>query len=254
MHISRESPLPLYHQLKEHFEGNIEGGVWEIGSVIPPEADLASEFGVSRATVRQALMELVRAGRLHRVQGRGTIVTEPAPPKVEPIGALTSFSENMTAAGITPTRRTLVAEWRKPVGEPLELLLEGSDRAYYVERLLLADGVPLGIQRAWYPERLVGKAEASFAKQELDRKSIYGILQHECGAVLHMAEETIDVLMPTKHDAALLALDPGSPIMLVHRHTFDPDKRLVESVRLFYRSDRYRYRVVLSRALKGGGR
>lgn len=254
MKISRESPLPLYYQLREHFQGNIEGGVWEVGTVIPPEAELADEFGVSRATVRQALLELVRLGRLHRVQGSGTIVTEPAQPKVEPIGALTSFSENMKAAGITPTRRTLVAEWREPAGEALKALFDYVPRAYYVERLLLADGVPLGIQRAWYPESLVLQAENMFAKTELDHRSIYGILQEECGATLDIAEETIDVLMPSQHDAALLELEPGSPIMLVHRQTFDPDRRLVESVRLFYRSDRYRYRVVLSRALKGGGR
>lgn len=252
MEISRDKPLPLYHQLKQHVLKEIEAGTWPIGFVIPSELDLAQRFDVSRATVRQALLELVQAGHLRRVQGKGTIVTKPAEPKVEPIGALTSFSENMRAAGIEPSRKTLTAEWRRPPLEVVDLMPGTADRAYYVERLLIADGIPLGIQRAWYPEAFVVPAESLFTREELDRRSIYDILQTHCGAVLDSAEETLDVLMPTEADADLLSLNPDSPIMLVHRNTFDTERRLIESVRLYYRSDRYRYRVALSRARKGG--
>lgn len=252
MEISREKPLPLYHQLKQHVLREIEGGEWPVGSVIPSELELANRFDVSRATVRQALLELVQTGHLHRVQGKGTIVTKPAEPKVEPIGALTSFSENMRAAGIEPSRKTLTAEWRTPPAEIADAMPGTADRAYYVERLLIADGIPLGIQRAWYPEAFVVPAESLFTREELDRRSIYDILQTQCGAILDSAEETLDVLMPTETDADLLSLTPESPIMLVHRNTFDPEGRLVESVQLYYRSDRYRYRVALSRARKGG--
>lgn len=247
MQVSRDNPLPLYHQLIECFRAEIAEGRWRVGAVIPPETELAARLGVSRATVRQALLELAQSGHLHRVQGKGTIVTRPAEPKVEPIGALTSFSENMRAAGVVPTRRTLHASWREPDDEPAPGLLGPSRRAFYVERLLIADGVPLGIQRAWYPERLVKRAEARFTKESLDRHSIYEILQEHCGVVLDHAEETIDVLLPSARDADLLALTPEQPIMLVHRNTYDPQERLVESVELFYRSDRYRYRVLLVR-------
>ncbi|MGW3230142.1 GntR family transcriptional regulator [Kitasatospora sp. NPDC001095] len=49
------------------------------GGRLPTEADLAQRHGVARATVRQALRELLLEGRLRR-QGRGTVV---AGPKIE---------------------------------------------------------------------------------------------------------------------------------------------------------------------------
>ena len=101
-------------------------------------------------------MDLVHAGYLRRIQGKGTIVTEP---KIEPLAALTSFSENMKAAGITPGWRTLLVEWNFPSQQVAERLQQPNGRALYIERLLLGDDRPLALQKAWYPSWLVEPAQ-----------------------------------------------------------------------------------------------
>lgn len=245
MVLERNHPLPLYQQLKEVLLKNISDGVWEVGSVIPPETELAKELHVSRATVRQAVLELVRAGYLHRIQGKGTLVTEP---KVEPIGALTSFTENMKAVGITPGRDTLEAEWKMPPREVGAQLQQEGKEALYVERLLVANGTPLALQRAWYPLWLVQGQEPYFTKAHLDHHSLYEVLETRCGAILDTAEETIDITMPSPEEAALLDIAEEKPLMVIHRTTYDPAGKSIESVQLLFRSDRYRYRVTLSRS------
>ena len=185
--------LPLYQQLKEMFLGEISNGNWKTGTTIPSELEIANRFSVSRATVRQATMDLVHAGYLRRIQGKGTIVTEP---KIEPLAALTSFSENMKAAGINPGWRTLLVEWNFPSQQVAERLQQANGRALYIERLLLGDDRPLALQKAWYPSWLVGQHKDFFTKEYLDHHSLYETLRTKCGAVLHTAEETIDVGMP----------------------------------------------------------
>jgi len=240
-----DSRLPLYQRLKETFLDQISSGTWKIGSTIPSELEIAANFNVSRATVRQAILDLVHAGYLWRVQGKGTVVTEP---KIEPLAALTSFSENMKAAGITPGWRTLLVEWKYPTKQAKERLQQLDGHALYVERLLLGDNRPLALQKAWYPSRLVESQKDFFTKEYLDHHSIYETLQTKCGAVLHTAEETIDVGMPNRVQAKLLNLRKGQPVMLIHRDTFDPFQRIIESVELVFRSDRYRYRLTLTRS------
>jgi GntR family transcriptional regulator len=240
-----DTRLPLYQQLKETFVAEISRGRWKIGTTIPSELEIATRFQVSRATVRQAILDLVHAGHLRRIQGKGTIVTEP---KIEPLAALTSFSENMKAAGITPSWRTFLAAWNFPSPQIAERLQQPRGRALYVERLLLGDGHPLALQRAWYPSWLVDPHKNYFSKEYLDQHSLYETLGVKCGALLHTAEETIDVGLPTPAQAKLLNLRKGQPVMLIHRDTFDPAARTIESVELVFRSDRYRYRLTLTRS------
>ncbi len=240
-----DSRLPLYQQLKEMFLEEISSGGWKIGSTIPSELEIATRFKVSRATVRQALLELVHAGHLRRIQGKGTIVTEA---KIEPLAALTSFSENMKAAGITPGWKTFVVEWKSPPPRIAERLQQPTGPALYVDRLLLGDGRPLALQKAWYPAWLIDPHRDFFTREHLDQHSLYETLRTRCGVVLHTAEETIDVGMPNPTQAKTLNLRKGQPVMLIHRDTFDPFSRTIESVELVFRSDRYRYRLTLTRS------
>jgi len=74
--IDRNSPIPIYHQLKTLICENIASGVWRPGDSIPTEHELCRLYGISRSPVRQALSELAREGILDRHPGRGTFVRE----------------------------------------------------------------------------------------------------------------------------------------------------------------------------------
>ena len=76
----------------------------EVGDAIPSERLLSHDLGVSRLTLRAALDELVREGRLTRRRGSGTFVAEP---KVAKGMGISSFSDDMRLRGLTPGSRTL---------------------------------------------------------------------------------------------------------------------------------------------------
>jgi len=72
--ILRESPLPLYVQLKQIIKHQIAEGTLKEEAPIPSERELCKIYNISHITVRQALVELTREGFLFRVPGRGTFV------------------------------------------------------------------------------------------------------------------------------------------------------------------------------------
>jgi len=244
--IARDSQLPLYQQVKAAILAQIEAGVWAIGQRIPSEEQLVQATGVSRITVRQALRELGHEGHLTRVPSKGTFVS--APRKAEPLTALTSFSENMRAQGLAPGYRTLHIGLRPPdeeVRKGLGLLPDTS--ALLLERLLLADGEPIAIQRAWIPESLVAAHLFLFTQQVLDTTSFYTVLERAVGVRLWRASETIDPALAERDEARLLGIPTGALLLSIHRQTVDTDGRPVEDTRLIFRADRYRYRVSLLR-------
>ena len=67
---------PLYLQVKDVLMKRIVDGLHKPGELIPSESRLASDFGTSISTIRQALSLLVADGVLVKKQGKGTIVSE----------------------------------------------------------------------------------------------------------------------------------------------------------------------------------
>ncbi|TRL41182.1 GntR family transcriptional regulator [Rhizobium straminoryzae] len=66
--------LPRYAQIQKILEERLIEGVYPIGSLMPPELELAVEFNSSRTTIREALRYLRERGYVERRQGVGTRV------------------------------------------------------------------------------------------------------------------------------------------------------------------------------------
>src|SRR5580693_8253008 len=97
--LDEQGRAPLYRQLQHVLREAITENRLAADEALPPERDLAEEFGVSRITVRKALDTLVGEGLLTRRQGAGTFVAA----RVEKnFSKLSSFSEDMLSRGRTP--------------------------------------------------------------------------------------------------------------------------------------------------------
>ncbi|MBC7804511.1 MAG: GntR family transcriptional regulator, partial [Candidatus Parcubacteria bacterium] len=67
-----EAPLAPYARVKKFLKDGLAAGRWPPGALMPSEAELVAEFGVSRMTVNRALRELRSEGLVDRSQGIGT--------------------------------------------------------------------------------------------------------------------------------------------------------------------------------------
>ncbi len=71
--------VKLYEDVADRITERIRAAQWRAGERLPPEAELAKEFDVSRSTVREAVRSLQLAGLLRSKAGSGTFVTQNAP-------------------------------------------------------------------------------------------------------------------------------------------------------------------------------
>src|SRR6187401_3251688 len=100
-------PIPFYHQVYLDLRALIDSGRWPAGHHVPPERDLARQYGVSLITVRRALDELAREQRIERTRGRGTFVLAPRIDRdlYEPL----SFNEEMQRRGLDAHTRVIAS-------------------------------------------------------------------------------------------------------------------------------------------------
>src|SRR5262245_43637597 len=143
-------PIPLHHQVYLDLKSALDAGEWRPGDRLPTERQLADRYGCSLITVRRALSELVREGRLERTRGRGTFVLHPRIDR-DFTGEL-SFSDEMQLRGLDPATHLLAAR-PESAGEAVAqaLELELGSPILYLERLRLAGGEPLLLEQVHLP-------------------------------------------------------------------------------------------------------
>jgi GntR family transcriptional regulator len=234
---------PKYQSVHDAILLSIEG--LPAGSAMPTERELCSTYGVSRATVRQALGQLEIEQRIFRRQGKGTFV---ARPKIEQSLELMSHTEGMRSRGISPSSK-LIDVRRIPAGIDVGLQLDLSPKAEVlrIERLRLADGEPIALEVLFLnADRFDGITSALG-----DNASLYQLLSSNYGVELASAEETIEAVVAEGREAGLLKCQPGMPLLMLSRRTLDTNGQITEFVRSLYRGDRYRFQTGLQRPRQG---
>ena len=70
--LDKASTTPLYRQLAMELQHQIDSGQLHSGDRLPSESEMMSHYQIGRPTVRAALKQLVSAGYLMKIQGKGT--------------------------------------------------------------------------------------------------------------------------------------------------------------------------------------
>ena len=241
-HLQR-GPLPLWFQIKEQLRHAIDLGEWAPGEQLPTENDLIEFFGVSRITIRTAFERLGDQGLVERIPGRGTFVAQRS--FEQPVTRLAGFHQDMASRGLVPSTHTLSVRVVAGPSDVASALAAEGEELVEVRRLLLADNAPMAVQHGYLPTWVTGNQE--FTAADLHSKSLYRIMEERTASRPATAEETIEAVPADPSRADLLEVSEGSPLLLAVRLSLDRSRRPVEYVRLWYRADRYRFRVELQR-------
>jgi GntR family transcriptional regulator len=229
-------PVPKHAQLRSILVERMESTMAP-HTAIPSERELMAEYGVSRATVREAIRQLVEEDRLYRVHGKGTFV---AGDRIQSSLHLASFTDDMRRRGLVAA--TIVRN-ASLVDAPFEaraaLGLGAEARVWDVERLRLAGGIPMALERGFYPDALV----SNLGNHDLTR-SLYTTLASSYGLRIDHAEQTVWAESADGDLAEALAIGSGAPVM-VFRRTSSAGDRPVEYVTSWYRGDRYQIHMSL---------
>lgn len=237
--IQKDSPLPLYFQLKELLRDQIESGEWETGQQIPSETELCETFNISRTVVRHALRELEYEGLLYRRQGKGTFVAEP---KIREslMQDLTGFYEDMVAKGHTPVTRVLRHE-AEPASPKIAdyLQVKPGDDVIIIERQRFISNEPVVLVTTYLPHALCPQLMG----EDLSTQSLYDLLENKYGLQLSHGWRTIEAVAANEYEAELLDVEVGAPLILLDSVSYLEDGRPIEYYHAVHRGDRSKFEV-----------
>lgn len=221
---------PKYYLVKRHLLQSIDA--LPPGVSVPTERQLAADLGTSRTTVRQALIELAAEGRVVRRHGSGTYVADA---KLTWPQNLSSFTQQALSNGLKPSSELLGVERVKADDvTAAELELPIGAAVHCIERLRLADGNPIVVERALLPA-------ARFPRLGVRMRtatSLHAVLAEHYGVRLSRGDESIETAPASPENAAHLQMDAGAPLLVVRRRNFDLDGTPIEWTTNWFRGDR----------------
>jgi GntR family transcriptional regulator len=239
--IDRDKPQKLYIQVFEILKKKIESGEWPVDSQIPIEEELCKTYEVSKATVRFAVLELVRQGYLTRQQGKGTFVCKRVIP--EGLTMSSSFKELMLDAGVAFSTDVLAQTVMMPVDDlDAKLDIPEDKHIIYIKRLRFVGDEPVVLQETYIPYSVC----PPILKEDVSADSLYELIEKKYGITITEVKDYIEVIYATKDESRLLALPEDSPVLLLEQYVYSGDTQIMY-MRSIKRPERFRFSIVFEK-------
>lgn len=228
---------PVYQQLNDRLRSAL-ASEYERGDQFLTEREVAEKFQVSRATANKSLASLVSEGILEFRKGLGTFVRRDLIDY--DVRSLVSFTEKARTAGKKPSTELL--NFGKltaaDVDESLHVALhvEPSDELWEMERIRLADGVPVILEHRYVVQRHCPKLTKSQAEG-----SLYRTWTETHGLKIGGANEVIRAVLLSSSEAKHMQTAARSPALEVVSIGYLEDDAPLWWERTLYRGDQYEF-------------
>lgn len=238
--------MPLYQQIIDHIMRRIQSGELKEGDMLPTELELCELFGVSRPTVRTALLKLANEGYVSRVKGRGTFITKPKLVQ-ESTSFIESYNHEMTEKGLSP--KTEVLEFRTTRANEIiakKLKLNKGERVIKLKRLRYVEPdfeeYPVVLTTVYVPYAIAPE----LLHYDLETTSLYDALDRQ-NVVIERVERELEIKMLYGKTARLLNAKEDSPAHFISSIGYTGDGTPVEYAESFYPADRNKFLIRITR-------
>lgn len=238
--LDRSSSTPLHLQIERLLRRMACGLEYRNGKRLPPEPQLADQWGVSRNTVRAAMARLMSEGLLERTPRVGTRVAV-ARPHVS-LAEWYSFTREMRRQGIDVQDFELSLARESANGEVAAGLgVERGARIWRLRRVRGWDNVPAVLSLSWLHPSVRLTGEEDF------HRPLYEVIGRLGGEEPALSREQITATQAGPGVARALRVRKTEPVLVRERVILDAKRRPIEFNRNYYRTDRYSLTLELGR-------
>lgn len=237
---------PRYIQIAEQIRSQIVDGKYPVGSKIPTENELAALLEVSRPTIRQALDLLAREGRLVRVKGSGTFVSQPKLVH-ESTSFVTGYREESRKKNRILRTKVVCLQTQKAgeqIGNALHLhadeLVTRLTRIRSLENMY--DNAPVVYTTLYVPLKLFPE----MPRLDFTDTSFYEALDSRQLSVAH-ASRRLEIIMPPPEVAAGLNITAFEPAAFITSLGYTKDGLIVEYTESYYPASRSSFQIEINR-------
>lgn len=236
----------LYLLAKEEILNHILKNRLEPGTLLPPENQLATQLGISRGTLREAMRVLEEEAVVRRRQGVGTFISDSHDRIHSTLDMNEGVSEMIIGRGKRPgSRDTKIEEIKASRKLADQLNVKPGDPIISLTRIRTADDVPVAYTMDFLP---LGIVPPTFS-QDFRGGSLYTYMEELLGIELTQSMLRIQPIKAPKSMAHALDIRPGTLLMLLKQTDRDTNFVPVLYSEEYFVADRFEF-IVFRRGKK----
>lgn len=234
--------LSLSAQAQRYLVDLIEEGAYHPGERLPSENELAAQLGISRPTLREALLNLEQEGIVIRRHGVGTFIAPGYEHRLESgLERLESILALAARQGLSIQCHGLQVE-EEPATSKLadKLQTEPGITLLRVDRVLLADGTPVSYMVDYAVSTILSPAEID----DTFNGSVLDLLRQKPNLDVVQVQADIVALNADAFLAKKLQVKPGQALLLLEELLYDQEGKAIEFSRNYFVPEFFRFHVV----------
>ena len=234
-------PPSLTEQVKAALKQRIYNAEFDEGR-IPSETDLATELGVSRTTIRDALSRLELEGSIFRKQGAGTFVNEASLQIHTRLEEIWLYEAMLEAHGYNPSTQ-IIGVTEQAAGSDIAsaLNIQTGAPVVTVQKLFLADGQPVIFTVNHIPVELI----TSDYTIETFHRPMQSFLSEACQQELaYYLSEIVPLNASTRLTELLDLPDHKTAIISFEEIGYNTDNEPILKATSYFRDDLLRLRLI----------
>lgn len=230
---------PRYMRVADALIAGIEQGTYAVGDMLPPELEIAEQYGVSRYTAREAIRRLTQLGLITRRAGIGTTVMSNTTTTQSNYSARISDIDELIHYAKETTLKVLGEEWVKVEGELAEVLKSARGQTWLK---LTALRYPQGSRKPISHTSILVHPSYSRIRERIRESgsAVYRLIEEMYGERISEVKQEITCVALSKEQGALLGEKAGSPTLLVYRYYMGKDNSLLSVSINLYPPDRFK--------------
>ena len=221
---------PMYQQIAEDLQAQIESGVLKSGAQLPTELELRDRYNSSRNTIRDAIKRLTSLGLVETRPGQGTFVTRSVDPFVtvltgdpdkggdERAAYLSEVTESHRSPSVPMPRVEIQvpsAEVRRRLRVPSNAHVVSRNESRHI------DGIPWSLQTSFYPMEFVTKGASRLLMAEDITEGAVRYLAETIGIRQVGYRDWITTRVPDANEQSFFGLAHDATVFEIFRTGFD---------------------------------
>lgn len=239
--------IPFYFHIESLIRQKILTGQLLSGEKLPPEKDLAAQFGVSQITIRTALANLEAENLISRMRGKGTFVTKNVPLSKQVIvtGDVQSFVDDSRKykAKVLGIEKKKVSETRIPREVEDFFGFGGGEKISVINRVRTLNKTPVQFLENF----LLSETAKHVTMKALSEQPLQAILKEKIGLEIGRSETYLESVPADPDVAAALHSNVFAPLFQLRAYLWFTSGEPFEIVTIFMRPDFFKYRIDTSR-------